>query len=293
MSKMENQPSSGPRVVISGAHSGIGQELIKVLAQHGISVLGLVTPWADVAGLASPEGLTEYLKCDLRDPLTHSVAGRLRDAEIFVHLAWARPGKSANATRENINIFSNVQAALPQGIKTVYMSSVCATIDNSSHYGQAKYHLSQIMDPDNTVEVITGLVRSKPAIGPFLALQNFVCTLHICFHFMPSPMTFMTSSEQVMDILSTAVLKFDTCPRLMPAFEPEPVRLIDLLADILTSRRVPYLSLPVPTGLALSVLYTMRKVLPSMAISDRLITLLTVSPEAIVERLQNEAERPS
>jgi len=293
MKEMQNQPNLGPRIVISGAHCGIGQELIKVLAPHGSSVLGLVTPWAEMADLAAPEGLTEYLKCDLREPLPPAIARRLQDAEVFVHLAWARPGKSADAVRENINMFSNVQAALPPGIKTVYLSSVCATQDNPSHYGQSKYHLSQILDPDNTVEVIAGLVRSEPAVGPFLALQNFVCTLHTRFYFMPSPMAFMASSQQVMDALSRAVLTFDTCPRLMPAFAPEPVRLVDLLADILTSRGVSYVSLPVPTGLALGVLYALRKVLPSVAIIDRLITLLTVSPEAIAARLQSNAKGPS
>ncbi|HHH45301.1 MAG TPA: hypothetical protein ENK49_14305 [Gammaproteobacteria bacterium] len=292
MDKIEKQAPAGPAVVITGAHSGIGQQLIERLAGSSTKVLGLVTPWCNTGGLVLSEQV-EYLPCDLREPLPPAMAERCRNGRILVHLAWARPKSTFDAIPDNVKIFNHIRAALPDGVKTVYMSSVCATPANPANYGQAKYHLGQQMDPANTVEIIAGLLRSEPAIGPYLALQDFVCKLHARFMFLPSPLALVARPEQVMDALVNAVLNFDACPRILPAYDPEPVRLNDLIANILAEKGITGIPLPVPTGLVLGLLYLARRLVPGVPISDRLITLLTVSPSELAARIEAETKTDS
>ena len=275
-------------MVITGAHSGIGQQLIERLIGEHVSVLGLVTPWCKAPGLLTHGDLVEYVPCDLREPLDDQITQQALDAQILVHLAWARPKNTRDATRDNITIYDNVRAALPDGIKTVYMSSVCATADNPSNYGQAKYHLSQRIGAENMVEIIAGLVMSEPAIGPYLALQNFVCGLHAAFKFLPSPPALLAKPGQVIDALVNAVLDYDNCPRIMAAYDPEAVRLNDLIANILKEKNVAAIPVPVPTGVTVAMLYLVRKLIPGLAISDRLITLFTVSPVSLAKRMKAE-----
>lgn len=288
MNEMKNQHNRALRVVITGAHSSIGQQLIKALLENNVHVLGIVTPWADVDGLHP----VKYHKCDLRDSMPQEVSAQCDKADILVHLAWARPSNSFEACSENIAMYTNLMTGLPKNIKTVYMSTVCATSDSKSNYGQAKYQLSQHMNEKKSVEIIAGLLESEPAAGPFLALQNFVCKLHMRFKFAPSPLALMSTSDQVMKALLNSVLNFETCARLVPAYEPQPVRLVDLISGILSKNHISNVPVPVPTELVLSLLFGVRKTMPGWAMSDRLITLLTVSPSSIATRLQSDLRGP-
>jgi|GEM_PF-6170683 len=288
MSAQDKLIESKHPVVITGAHSGIGQQLIERLKVENIRVIGLVTPWCDRKGLHEAENLIEYVSCDLSKALSSEIVARCKNAEILVHLAWARPKKSRDAARDNVVIFDNVLKALPMDIKTLYMSSVCATPDNPSYYGQAKYHLAQTIKTSKSVEIIAGLVRSEPAIGPFLALQNFVCKLHGAFKFLPSPAALVAHPDQVMDALVKGVLDFNSCAPIVIAYDPVELSLNELIVDILKEKSVWGVPLPLPTKLILHVLYMIRKLMPGMAITDRLITLLSVSPEALAQRIEAE-----
>lgn len=285
MDAKENEQKPRLRVVVTGAHSGIGQDLIKRLVEEGATVVGVITPWYKPGALYTSGNRVEYYPLDLRGSLPPEMVECCQDANVLVHLAWVRPNNTFDATADNKLIYGNTRAILPDDIVTVFMSSVCATLDNASNYGQAKFALGQSMPTDRTIEVIAGLVRSEPAFGPYLALQNFVCGLHIRFTFLPSPMALLSSFEQVMEALVHATLNFDTCPRIVSAYDAVPVRLNDLIREILKANMVAALPLPVPTGLALAILYVARRLLPWVAVSDRLITLLTVSPKAVEARL--------
>lgn len=286
MNAQDNSTDEQPLVVITGAHSGIGQQLIERLIRARVPVVGLVTPWCPQAGLYAVDGLVEYVPCDLRQAVPRDVIERCAKARILVHLAWVRPKHSADASRYNVTIYDHVRAALSTDVKTVYMSSVCATADNPSHYGQAKYRLSQHIGAANMVEILAGLVMSEPAFGPYLALQNFVCTLHAAFKFLPSPAALVAKPGQVMEALTSAVLQFDACPALVAAYDPAPVRLNDLIRKMLRDKGVWAVPVPVPLRLTLTVLYGVRKLVPGMAISDRLITLLSVNPASLQARVQ-------
>lgn len=288
MSAQDKLIQSAPPVVITGAHSGIGQQLIERLKIENIPVIGLVTPWCDQKGLHEAENLIEYVACDLSESLSNEIIVRCKNAEILVHLAWARPKKPCDAARDNVVIFDNILKALPTDIKTLYMSSVCATADNPSYYGQAKYHLAQMIATSRRVEIIAGLVKSEPAIGPFLALQNFVCGLHGAFKFLPSPAALVAHPDQVMDALIKGVLDFDSCDPVVIAYDPTELRLNDLIVEILKEKSVWGLPLPLPTKLILWALYMIRKLVPGVAITDRLITLLSVSPDALAKRIKAE-----
>jgi hypothetical protein len=287
MNAFDTHRTSPSCVVITGAHSGIGQELIKRLIPEGISVLGLVTPWCNQAVLHRSGEQIKYVACDLREALGAEIIGRCKDANILVHLAWARPKKSIDALAENRLMFDNIRCALPTGIKTVYMSSVCATSDNPSHYGQAKYHLGLHMGARDKVEIIAGLVRSNPAMGPYLALENFVCKLHAAFKFLPSPAALIADQEQVMTALVKATLDFESCPVFVQAYEVKPICLNDLIVDILKVKKVWGVPIPVPSQIVLGMLYGLRKIFPSISMLDRLITLFTVSPASLAKRRES------
>ncbi|NVK18535.1 MAG: hypothetical protein HWE30_07575 [Methylocystaceae bacterium] len=273
------------KVAITGAHSGIGQDLIKSLCGKEVRVVALVTPWSKQDGLVQHHCVT-YLACDLSEEIADDQASLLKDCDILVHLAWARPKKVTNALADNLTLYDNIKAALSNEVKTVFMSSVCATPHNPSCYGQAKYGLAQCLDRDKTVEIIAGLVRTTPAMGPYLALENFVCKLHGAFKFLPSPQAIVADGGQVMAALKKAVLDFDNCGRFIRAYDPAPIRLNDLIKDILKEKQVTGLPIPVPAGLTVWGVKLVRKILPGLSISDRLITLLTVSPEDLEHRFK-------
>ncbi len=101
-------------------------------------------------------------------------------------------------------------------------------------------------------------------------------------------MAVVADADQVMQALEKAVLEFDDCPRLLAAYRPDAIRLNDLIVDILQTKKVSGLPIPVPNGLTVALLYGVRKLLPSLSIADRLITLLTVSPESVAKRMADE-----
>jgi len=274
------------KVAITGAHSGIGQDLITCLYDQNVSIIALVTPWSTQDGLVQHECVT-YLACDLSQTIPDEQALLLEDCDILVHLAWARPKKVINALADNLALYDNIKAALPDEVKTVFMSSVCATPNNPSCYGQAKYGLAKRLDRSKTVEIIAGLVRTTPAMGPYLALENFVCKLHASFKFLPSPQAIVADGDQVMAALEKAVLDFDNCGRFIKAYDPVPIRLNDLIVQILQDKQVTGFPIPVPAGLTVWGLKLVRKILPTVSISDRLITLLTVSPDDLNQRFKD------
>ena len=275
-------------IVLTGAHSGIGQLLIKELISEKIRVFGIVSPWGITDDLELCDDLVEYVKIDLSKTIPEKFMKLFQDTELLVHFAWARPNNSFKAIAANKEIFENLSTLLNDKSKIIFMSSVCATPINLSNYGKAKYHISQFIKEYQCVEIITGLLISKPAIGPFELLNKFIKKFHIKFLFIQSPLCLVSSIDQVMDVTMNAILRFNNSNAIFKAYDPQPVPLNVIINNILKCKNIISIPLLIPTKLTLNFLCIARSLLPGFRIIDRLITLLSVSPKDLKIRLKTE-----
>ncbi|MGH9946282.1 MAG: hypothetical protein ACRD6X_03690, partial [Pyrinomonadaceae bacterium] len=78
------------RVVLTGAHSYLGQKLLAYLLEKGgCEVAAFITPWASENGLFKGEGI-RYLKADLTLVLDDDAVDAVRKADRVLHFAWIR-----------------------------------------------------------------------------------------------------------------------------------------------------------------------------------------------------------
>jgi hypothetical protein len=146
-----------------------------------------------------------------------------------------------------------------------------------------------MLDKDNSVEIIAGMLVSDPPFGPYMVLQKFVCKLRGRFIFVPSPLCLTTSSDQVIESLVGALFNFDASHRILRGFIEKPVYLNDLIRNILAADRRYGFPLIIPTNFTIKILLLMRFIFPGIQIADRLITLLTVSPKDVLLRLKTNS----
>ena len=283
-------PKSAKQVVITGAHSAIGQKLIGRLRHDELHIVGIISPWGKTAGLVIDEARINYIPHDLSMPLDGALLQACRDADCLVHLAWARPNSARKSTERNLRFYDNLKQAIDGDARQVFMSSVCATETNRSYYGQAKYAVAQAMESEQTIEIIAGLVTSSPPSGPYKALGDFVAKTRCRYTFLPSPISLISTEIKVIDALVEAVTALHIRRRIVPAYDPEPILLNALVKKILTDHGKMGLSVPVPSRPALFLLTAMRALLSGVPIIDRLITLLSVSPKDIEERVRTDWE---
>tara|TARA_Y100000590_G_C15704831_1_gene1008170 strand:- start:1014 stop:1862 length:849 start_codon:yes stop_codon:yes gene_type:complete len=264
-------------IIISGAHSSIGQLLIQNLKNRSVNIIGIITPWGNTDKLIKKDTFIEYICCDLNRPLSDNLKIKFKNSTIFIHLAWARPKISFEALKINENMFFNVLASLPKEIKIIYISSVVSNKYSISNYGKAKYNLSQILKDYNTVEVIIGLVVSKPAKGPYKLFRDFLNSSFLTFSFRPSPICFLSSTEQIINGIINSIYYFEKNKPVIKAFDLESITLNKLINDIKSERNSFVFSIPIPTNIVIKLLLLLRNLFFRVAIFDKLITLLTIS----------------
>ena len=88
----ENSP-----IIISGAHSSIGQLLVQRLISRELSIIGIVSPWAIKDNLITDGRFVKYLYYDLNKSLPDDFKIKFMHSTYFVHLAWARPKNTFEA----------------------------------------------------------------------------------------------------------------------------------------------------------------------------------------------------
>jgi len=161
-------------VVVTGAHSYLGQKLLEHLsAIGGFKIAALITPWANEDGLIHNEGII-YFKADLREALQANVAALVRNADRIMHFAWKRGKDEEKVLSENLQMFENLKEHISSPDRLVFISSVAASPNTLSTYGTTKFKMAQQLSVYGAIILVTGLIVDKEPKGPYKLLVSVV-----------------------------------------------------------------------------------------------------------------------
>ena len=262
-------------VVVTGAHSYLGQKLLEHLsAIGGFKIAALITPWANEDGLIHNEGIT-YFKADLREALQANVAALVRNADRIMHFAWKRGKDEEKVLDDNRRMFENVKEHISSPDKLVFISSVAASPNTLSTYGKTKFKMAQQLSVYGAIILVTGLIVDKEPKGPYKLLVGVVKKF-------PFSVRFTKNSVKVYPIRTddflngiVTILKEPISSGTYRLYPSDAADINDFLAQLekrYSRFRVP---LPISYGLALGILKSTRRlgVLPA-TLGEKLLTFL-------------------
>lgn len=162
------------KVVVTGAHSYLGQKLLEHLVEEGaFEIAAFITPWSSEDGLVKVDAIT-YHKVDLRSELTAEAAAAVRNADRVLHFAWVRGKDETSVLSENMKMFENLRKHLSRPDALVFISSVAASPETFSTYGRTKFKAANELLKFGAVVLVTGLIVDKEPKGPYKLLVNVV-----------------------------------------------------------------------------------------------------------------------
>jgi len=262
-------------VVVTGAHSYLGQKLLEHLsAIGGFKIAALITPWANEDGLIHNVGIT-YFKADLREALQANVAALVRNADRIMHFAWKRGKDEEKVLDDNRRMFENVKEHISSPDKLVFISSVAASPNTLSTYGKTKFKMAQQLSVYGAIILVTGLIVDKEPKGPYKLLVGVVKKF-------PFSVRFTKNSVKVYPIRTddflngiVTILKEPISSGTYRLYPSDAADINDFLAQLekrYSRFRVP---LPISYGLALGILKSTRRlgVLPA-TLGEKLLTFL-------------------
>jgi len=127
------------RVVLTGAHSYLGQKLLRHLTEKGgYEIAAFITPWAKTDGLFEADGI-RYISADLTKPLEETAAAEVKAADRVLHFAWLRSGSKDEILKVNLSMIKNLQQHISRPEALFFISSVPASPETLSLYGQATF----------------------------------------------------------------------------------------------------------------------------------------------------------
>lgn len=161
-------------VVVTGAHSYLGQKLLEHLsAIGGFDIAAFITPWANEDGLIHGEHIT-YIKADLQEALPEDAAAIVRTADRVLHFAWIRGKDEEKILDENRRMFDNLKGHISSPDNLVFISSVAASPNTLSAYGKTKFKMAQQLSEFGAIILVTGLIVDNEPKGPYKLLVSVV-----------------------------------------------------------------------------------------------------------------------
>ena len=262
-------------VVVTGAHSYLGQKLLEHLsAVGGFDVTALITPWADEDGLIKGDHIT-YFKADLQEALPEKEAARVRTADRVLHFAWIRGKDEDKILDENRRMFENLKEHISSPDNLVFISSVAASPDTLSTYGKTKFKMAQELSKYGAIILVTGLIVDKEPKGPYKLLVSVVKKIPFSFRFTKNsvkvyPIRTDDFLNAIVAILSAPVSSGSY--RLYPSNAADINDFLDRLEKKYLRTRVP---LPISYKLALGLLRSTHRlgILPA-TLGEKLLTFL-------------------
>jgi nucleoside-diphosphate-sugar epimerase len=263
------------RVVVTGAHSYLGQKLLQHLSEEGgYGITAFITPWADDKELFRSPGV-EYSKVDLRDPLSKGAAQAVCDADRVLHFAWKRGNDDEVVLSENMKMFSTLTEHISSPEKLVFISSVAASPSTLSTYGKTKFRVANGLLTYGAIVLVTGLIVDKEPKGPYKLLDSVVKKLPIALRFTKNsvkvyPIRTEDFLEAIVAVLNTAVGSGSY--RVYPK---DPADINDFLSRLESKHKRFRIPLPVSHVLSMGSLILFRKigVLPA-DLGEKLLTFL-------------------
>ena len=263
------------KVVVTGAHSYLGQKLLQFLLNiGGFEIAAFITPWAETGGLVQGNGIA-YFKADLQKQLDGEAAEAVRNAERVLHFAWIRGKNEQQVLGENLRMFENLKEHIARPENLVFISSVAASPETLSAYGKTKFKMANVLSEYGAIILVTGLIVDKEPKGPYKLLVSVVKKL-------PLSVRFTKNSVKVYPIRTddflSGILTILTNPidggtyRLFPS---DAADINDFLSQLEKKYSRPRLPLPVSYGLSMGTLKLFHKLhlLPA-TLGEKLLTFL-------------------
>jgi nucleoside-diphosphate-sugar epimerase len=152
------------RIVIAGAHGQIGLRLVRLLADRGDEVLGLIRNPDHATDITAAGG--EPVVCDLERATTEEVASAVGPVDVAVFAAGAGPGSGAERklTMDRDGAVKLLEATAARGARYLIVSSVGAESPPSGD-GVFEVYLRAKAEADAAVSASDGawvIVRPGP-----------------------------------------------------------------------------------------------------------------------------------
>jgi nucleoside-diphosphate-sugar epimerase len=163
-------------VAVTGASGMIGRHLCDHLAGRGWQVRALVRD-PDAFGRLRP-GIPAA-RCDLPDTLDERA---LADAEVVIHAAYPTRLTDLDRIRREAEEGTRrlFDASRRAGVgRFLFISSIVATPDAPSYYGQNKYALEALVDHGRDAIVRPGLVLAREGQGLFQQMRDGMLRTHV------------------------------------------------------------------------------------------------------------------
>ncbi len=263
------------RVVLTGAHSYLGQKLLTYLSEKGgFEFTALITPWAKEEGLVSGEGI-RYLRSDLTKPLDAEAGSAVNTADHVLHFAWVRSGKEDEIMATNLAMIENLQSNLVKHDALVFISSVAASPSTLSRYGKTKFKIANRLREYGAVILVTGLIVDKEPKGPYELLVKVVKRLPFSVRFTKNSVkVYPIHTDDFLDAIET-VLSVKVVADSYRVYPAEPDDINDFLSELEKKYKRTRLKLPISYGLSMSTLKALRRIhlLPA-SLGEKLLTFL-------------------
>lgn len=263
------------KVVVTGAHSYLGQKLLEHLVGiGGFEITAFITPWAGENGLVTGEGIS-YHKVDLRDDLTGEAAAAVRNADRVLHFAWVRGQDEEEIFDANQKMFGSLKKNIARPDSLVFISSVAASPETLSTYGRTKFRAANDLVNYGAIVLVTGLIVDKEPKGPYKLLVNVVKKLPLSVRFNKNsvkvyPIRTDDFLKGIVTILSQPVASGSY--RLYPSNAADINDFLKRLEAKYQRARMPF---PVSYGVTLGALKLFRSIglLPA-SLGEKLLTFL-------------------
>ncbi len=263
------------RVVLTGAHSYLGQKLLALLADKGdFEFTAFITPWASEEGLVFGSRV-RYLKADLTKPLDAEVANAVNGADHLLHFAWVRAGKEDEVMATNLAMTGNLQPHLAKPDALVFISSVAASPETLSRYGRTKFKIANRLRDGGAIILVTGLIVDKEPMGPYALLVKVVRTLPLSVRFTKNSVkVYPIRTDDFMRAIET-VLTGNVGAGSYRVYPANPADINDFLRQLEKKYVRKRLKFPVSYSLSMSTLKALHRMglLPA-SLGEKLLTFL-------------------
>lgn len=263
------------RVVLTGAHSYLGQKLLKFLAKKGgYEIAAFITPWAKEDGLFTADGI-RYVSADLTTPLNETAAAEVAAADRVLHFAWVRSGSKDEILKVNLSMIENLQQHLSRPEALVFISSVAASPKTLSRYGQTKFEIANQLKEYGAIILVTGLIVDKEPKGPYELLVKVVKKLPFSVRFTKNSVkVYPIRTDDFLNAIDV-VLSEDIQFGMYRVYPTQPDDINDFLAQLEKKHVRGRLRFPVSYGLSMTSLKAARGigVLPA-TLGEKLLTFL-------------------
>jgi nucleoside-diphosphate-sugar epimerase len=263
------------KVVLTGAHSYLGQKLLTYLSEKGgYEIAAFITPWADESGLVTGESI-KYFGVDLTNELTDEAAEAVRKATRVLHFAWIRGKGKEDVVEPNLAMIANLQKHLSRPEALVFISSVAASPETLSRYGRTKFRIANKLHEYGAIILVTGLIVDPEPKGPYKLLVDVVRKAPFLVRFTKNSVkVYPIRTDDFLNAIAV-VLDNDIAPGSYRVYPSNPEDINDFLGLIEKKYKRSGIKIPVSYGLSMGALKAGSKVamLPA-SLGEKLMTFL-------------------